>query len=86
MNFTVAGMILAGLAMAANFCNLSSGTSTMPMLGSMVQNAKLLAAAWRVFTSALNNVLLPTFGSPTIPIESEIVTPYFHEIVIYSLF
>src|SRR5581483_5219295 len=36
-------------------------------LGSMVQKGKFLASAFAVADTALNSVLLPTFGSPTIP-------------------
>ena len=47
--------------------NLSSGTATVPTLGSIVQNGKLAACAWALATNALNKVDLPTLGNPTIP-------------------
>ena len=48
-----------------------SGTGTTPTLGSIVQNGKFCASAF-AFESALNSVLLPTFGSPTMPQEKPI--------------
>ena len=45
---------------------LSSGTATIPTLGSIVQKGKLAACA-PAFVSELNKVDLPTFGKPTIP-------------------
>ena len=47
--------------------NLSSGTGTKPMLGSIVQKGKLAACALLELVSALNRVDLPTLGNPTIP-------------------
>ena len=44
-----------------------SGTSTMPMFGSIVQNGKFSACAFFDEVKALNNVDFPTFGRPTIP-------------------
>ena len=51
----------------AKLFNLSSGTGTTPMLGSIVQNGKFAAWALLEFVKALNKVDLPTFGNPTIP-------------------
>ena len=51
----------------ANFSNLSSGTGTIPIFGSIVQNGKLAACALLEFVRALNRVDLPTLGKPTIP-------------------
>ena len=62
------GMICFDAAIAASLSNRLSGTATSPTLGSIVQNGKLAAWAAAVFVSALNNVDLPTFGKPTIPI------------------
>mmetsp|Transcript_22510 Transcript_22510/g.47371 ORF Transcript_22510/g.47371 Transcript_22510/m.47371 type:complete len:266 (-) Transcript_22510:135-932(-) len=57
-----------------SFSSLSSGTATTPTFGSIVQKGKLAACAWLSFMSALNRVLLPTFGSPTMPVLSAILT------------
>ena len=51
----------------AKFFNLSSGTGTIPMFGSIVQNGKLAACALLELVKALNMVDLPTLGNPTIP-------------------
>ena len=45
----------------------SSGTSTTPILGSIVQKGKFSACAFFEAVKALNKVDLPTFGNPTIP-------------------
>ena len=50
-----------------NWSNLSSGTSTIPILGSIVQKGKLAASAFLEAVKALKRVDLPTFGKPTIP-------------------
>ena len=50
-----------------SFSNLSSGTSTIPILGSIVQNGKLAASAFLEAVRALKSVDFPTFGKPTIP-------------------
>ena len=47
--------------------NLPSITSTMPILGSIVQKGKFAASAFFEAVSALNRVDFPTLGSPTIP-------------------
>jgi len=47
--------------------NLSSGTATIPILGSIVQKGKFSAWAFYDVVNALNNVDLPTLGNPTIP-------------------
>jgi hypothetical protein len=44
-----------------------SGTSTMPIFGSIVQKGKLAASAFFEAVKALNKVDLPTLGKPTIP-------------------
>ena len=59
----------------AKFSNLLSGTSTMPMFGSIVQNGKFAACALLEFVNALNKVDLPTFGNPTIP-HLKLITYY----------
>mmetsp|Transcript_108466 Transcript_108466/g.315446 ORF Transcript_108466/g.315446 Transcript_108466/m.315446 type:complete len:233 (+) Transcript_108466:646-1344(+) len=45
----------------------SSGTAIGAMLGSIVQKGKFAACARALCARALNSVLLPTFGSPTMP-------------------
>ena len=47
--------------------NLSSGTSTIPIFGSIVQKGKFAASAFLEAVKALNKVDFPTFGKPTIP-------------------
>ena len=69
-NSTVVGTMLVVLEMSASTCRRSSGTETMPVLGSMVQKGKLAACAWPFLTIALKRVDLPTFGSPTMPVLS----------------
>ena len=55
-----------GFTIAASLSRRASGTGTMPVLGSMVQNGKF-SAAIAALVSALKSVDLPTFGRPTIP-------------------
>ena len=62
----VVGTILSGWSIEANFSSLGSGTGTIPVFGSMVQNGKL-AASIPALVKALKSVDLPTFGKPTIP-------------------
>ena len=50
-----------------NLSNLSSGTGTIPIFGSIVQKGKFSACALLEFVRALNKVDLPTLGNPTIP-------------------
>src|SRR6187399_610920 len=64
----VVGTVLSVLYNALNWSSRSSGTGTTPTLGSMVQNGKFCACAFAL-ESALNKVLLPTFGKPTTPSE-----------------
>ena len=66
-NSTRVGTISWLLESSASCCSRSSGTDTVPTLGSMVQKGKLAAWAWALATRALNRVDLPTLGSPTIP-------------------
>ena len=47
--------------------NLSSGTETIPIFGSIVQKGKFSACAFLDVVNALNKVDLPTLGKPTIP-------------------
>ena len=47
--------------------SLLSTTSTIPMLGSIVQKGKFAASAFFEAVRALNKVDFPTLGSPTIP-------------------
>ena len=51
----------------AKLFNLSSGTITTPIFGSIVQKGKLAACALLELVSALKSVDLPTLGNPTIP-------------------
>ena len=62
----VEGTIFSGWSMAASLLSLSSGTGTMPVLGSIVQNGKF-SAAMPALVNALKSVDLPTLGRPTIP-------------------
>ena len=61
------GIICSELEIFAKTFNRSSGTATTPTFGSIVQKGKLAAVAFALATKALNNVDLPTLGSPTIP-------------------
>ena len=61
------GTICLDWEIFASTYNLSSGTETTPILGSIVQKGKLAASALALATRALNRVDFPTFGSPTIP-------------------
>ena len=47
--------------------SLLSGTGTIPIFGSIVQNGKFSACALLELVNALNSVDLPTLGRPTIP-------------------
>jgi len=60
-------IVLADLDIADILFNLSSGTATIPILGSIVQKGKFSAWAFLDVVSALNKVDLPTLGKPTIP-------------------
>jgi hypothetical protein len=61
------GIIFSDFAIFESFSNLSSGTVTTPIFGSIVQKGKLAACAFLDFVRALNSVDLPTLGRPTIP-------------------
>src|SRR5690606_40106714 len=60
------GITRCGLTIAVNLSKRGSGTGTMPVFGSMVQNGKF-SAAIAALVKALKSVDLPTFGKPTIP-------------------
>ncbi len=60
---------------SASFSSLSSGTGTIPTFGSIVAKGKLATYACCFFKRALNSVLLPTFGRPTIPTDKFIIYP-----------
>ena len=60
------GTTRSGLTISASCLRRGSGTGTIPVLGSLVQNGKF-SAAIPALVNALNKVDLPTFGSPTIP-------------------
>ena len=51
---------------SVNMRNLSSGTFTLPMFGSIVQKGKLADCALEL-DKQLNNVDFPTLGKPIIP-------------------
>merc|ERR1719310_2768183 len=70
------GTVFADLLISASFLSRSSGTATMPVLGSMVQNGKLAACACDSCMSALKSVDLPTLGRPTMPVLSAIVAAW----------
>ena len=59
------GIIFSDFAMFESLSNLSSGTVTTPMFGSIVQKGKFAACAFLDFVRALNSVDLPTFGKLT---------------------
>ena len=68
-----------------NLSNLSSGTSTVAMLGSIVQNGKFLASIF-CDVSKLKIDDLPTFGMPTKPHLNPITATIdvIHEVCIIS--
>ena len=59
--------LFVNLEISTNLSNLSSGTGTIPIFGSIVQNGKFSACALLELVNALNKVDLPTLGNPTIP-------------------
>ncbi len=65
-NSIVVGITRCGFTMVASSSRRGSGTGTMPVFGSIVQNGKF-AAAMPALVSALNRVDLPTLGRPTMP-------------------
>ena len=65
-NSIVVGNTRCGFTISANLSKRESGTGTMPVFGSMVQNGKF-SAAIAALVKALKSVDLPTFGRPTIP-------------------
>ncbi len=65
-NSIVVGTMRCGFTISAMRSWRGSGTGTMPVFGSMVQNGKF-EAAMPARVSALNSVDLPTLGSPTMP-------------------
>ncbi len=65
-NSMVVGRTRSGLTISAKGPKRGSGTATIPVLGSMVQNGKF-SAAMPDLVKALNRVDLPTLGKPTIP-------------------
>ena len=74
-NFTAAGGFFLGLCLLARKSRRSSGKSTIPTFGSIVQNGKFSAAAGAA-VKAEKIVDLPTFGKPTIPQSNDITSPY----------
>src|SRR5690606_22084404 len=75
-NSIVVGITRSGLTIAASASSRGSGTGTMPVFGSIVQNGKL-AAAMPALVNALNRVDLPTLGRPTMPHLIPMLTPRF---------
>ena len=65
-NSMVVGRTRCGFTMAASLSKRASGTGTIPVFGSMVQNGKF-SAAIAALVKALKRVDLPTLGRPTIP-------------------
>src|SRR5690554_2545307 len=63
---TVAGCTRTGFTSSVSFSNLGSGTFTIPIFGSMVQNGKLALCALAL-DKQLKRVDFPTFGNPTMP-------------------
>ena len=79
----VAGTIRPGCTNSASFVSRSSGTVMTPTLGSIVQKGKFAACALAL-DRQLNNVDLPTLGSPTIPHFNAML---FYELrIFYTLF
>jgi len=72
-NSIAAGTTFSLLLITPSLSNRVSGTLTMPTFGSIVQKGKLAACAVWLPTKALNNVLFPTLGSPTMPVCNFIV-------------
>mmetsp|Transcript_27306 Transcript_27306/g.37624 ORF Transcript_27306/g.37624 Transcript_27306/m.37624 type:complete len:101 (+) Transcript_27306:906-1208(+) len=66
-NSITAGTTLTDLFITPSLSKRESGTFTNPIFGSIVQKGKFAAWAAAEPTRALNNVLLPTLGKPTIP-------------------
>ena len=66
-NIGIVDVIDDRLDQLSNLSSLLSTTSTIPILGSMVQKGKLAASAFFEAVRALNKVDLPTLGRPTIP-------------------
>src|SRR5699024_12711490 len=66
VNSNAVGIVFLGFTNSVNLFKRLSGTSTIPTLGSMVANGEL-AASTLACVMALNNVDVPTFGSPRIP-------------------
>ena len=66
-NIIAALIVFSDLEISVILSNLSSGTATIPIFGSIVQNGKLAASAFFEAVNALNKVDFPTLGSPTIP-------------------
>mmetsp|Transcript_114752 Transcript_114752/g.365977 ORF Transcript_114752/g.365977 Transcript_114752/m.365977 type:complete len:327 (-) Transcript_114752:47-1027(-) len=62
------GMTFSDLAISASSPRRASGTVARATLGSMVQNGKFAASAFPFSHNALKSVLLPTLGSPTMPV------------------
>ena len=72
---TVAGTTLFGLHIFSSSSSLLSGTIVEPIFGSMVQKGKFALCALPELIQ-LNNVDLPTLGSPTIPHFNDITNKF----------
>jgi hypothetical protein len=69
---SVAGVTFFVLIYRAISESVLSGTGTIALFGSIVQKGKLEQAAVSP-VNALKMVDFPTFGSPTIPIENDMI-------------
>ena len=72
-NFITVGVTFLGLYICASTSSRLSGTSTMAVFGSTVLKAYEATLA-PALVSALNSVVLPTLGKPTIPTPSVIAS------------
>src|SRR3989344_1404435 len=69
-NSTTAGIVFFERLNALSRWSRSSGTGTIPTDGSIVQKGEF-SAGTLFLVSALKSVDFPTFGRPTMPIESD---------------
>jgi hypothetical protein len=69
---TAAGIVFSDSDKELKWFSRSSGTATTPTDGSIVQNGKF-SAGTDFAVKALKSVDLPTFGRPTMPIDSAMI-------------
>ncbi len=74
-NLSVVYIFFSDLSMPARMSMRGSGTSTIPMFGSIVVKGKFSADTLED-VNALNMVDLPTFGNPTMPQLNPIYTAF----------